>query len=341
MDSRSAKTEDRSRRRIRRVGIILLIIALAYMIVTFLTLFIVHGIVMKGFGYEKYNSKKYLVYADVAEDYPREHFYIKSGENNLSAYLYGKGNEEGVIIVSPGHGDANDIKIYEIRYFVDAGYEVICYDYTGYFTSEGDQFGGYTQSVYDLDALLCFVENDPYYEGKPLYLFGHSMGGYASLAVLNMEHSIAAVVAASPFDNSKDQWQVSVKRYTGWIYPIVKPVNSLFIQWKYGKDKDMSAIDGINHVDIPVLVLSAAEDVYYGNGPSPVYEKREAITNPKCKMRLMDQPGHDHHYDYFLTDAAIAYQRNTPEEGVDKELILQHNDNIMQYIIDFYKNDRK
>lgn len=29
------------------------------------------------------------------------------------------------IVVAPGHRDSHDIKLYEVRYFVDAGYQVL------------------------------------------------------------------------------------------------------------------------------------------------------------------------------------------------------------------------
>lgn len=135
---------------------------------------IIHGIVMGRFDYDRYDVDYNLVYDDVKNEYPRKTILFESGKNTLSAYLYGEDNEKGIIVVAPGHTDPNDIKLYEIRYFVDAGYSVICFDYTGCYTSECDSFGGYTQAVYDLDALLNYVENSDEFEDKLIYLFGHS-----------------------------------------------------------------------------------------------------------------------------------------------------------------------
>lgn len=315
---------------------ILLAICILYVPVVFLGVSIAHGIVMKGFGYEKYDSNKFLVYSDVESEYPRKTLTIPSGENHLSAYLYGAGNEKGIIVIPPGHGDANDIKLYEIRYFVDAGYEVVCFDYTGFFTSGGKSFGGYKQAVYDLDAVLSYLEKDEEYQKEPIYLFGHSMGGYASAAVLNMNHNIKAVVSASRFDNAKEQWQCSVKRFTGMAYPIIKPVNSLFISIKYGADKDLSAVDGINAVTIPVWVISAEDDVFYGGKKSPIYDKRDEITNKNCSFTLMTEEKHNHHYDYFLTDTALEYQESHPTGVIDKELYMQHDEQFMNRIVMFF-----
>ena len=113
-----------------------IVLAAIYFVIAPLVIAMIHGKVMSKCTYDEYKSEIYLVYDDVAADYPREKIQVPSGENNLSAYLYGKDNTKGLIVVSPGHRDANDVKLYEIMYFVDAGYQVICFDYTGCYTSE-------------------------------------------------------------------------------------------------------------------------------------------------------------------------------------------------------------
>ena len=311
--------------------------AVIYFIIAPLAVITAHGIVMSKCTYDRYDSKRFLVYDDVAEKYPREKFTVSSGNNSLSAYIYGKDNTKGVIVVSPGHTDANDIKLYEIRYFVDAGYRVICFDYTGCYTSEGDSFGGYTQAVYDLDSILTFCDNNEQFDDLPVYLFGHSMGGYASAAVLNRSHRIEAAVSASGFDSAGEQWECSVKRFTGPAYCIIRPINLAFIHFRYGDDAALSAVDGINSSDIPVLVISADNDVFYGGGRSPIYEKRDLITNDRCEFILMDKPEHNEHYSYFLTDAAVEYQKIAPKENIDKELYMQHDTAVLDMICDFYE----
>ena len=94
----------------------------------------------------------------------------------------------------------------------------------------------------------------------------------------------------------------------GIFYPIVKPFNPLFINLKYGDDKDLSAVDGINSVSIPVLVISAEEDLFYG-GKSPIYDKQNEIINPNCTFVLMD-----------------------------KELYREHDADVMNMIIEFFNN---
>ena len=243
-------------------GIIIITIAVISTLI-FSGVAIAHLVVFSRADYDKYDSDYFLVYDDIdKEKYPRVQIIVQSSENDISAFLYEVDDAKGLIVVAPGHRDANDIKLYEIRYFIDAGYSVVCLDYTGCYTSGGSSMKGYNQSVYDIDALLDFIEADEKFEELPIYLFGHSMGAYAVCAELRFEHNIAKVVAASGFNTPEEQWQYSIKRYTGIFYPIVKPFNSLFIALKYGDDKDLSAVDGINSVSIPVLVISAEADTY-------------------------------------------------------------------------------
>ena len=323
----------------KRILILFTIIAILYLIITPLTIFIVHSLVMSKCTYKEHDSDKFLIYADVAEKYPREKFEIASGKNTLSAWLYGKENSKGLIVVAPGHRDSNDKKLYEIMYFVDAGFQVLCFDYTGCYTSEGSTFGGYTQAVYDLDAVLSWCDKNEQFKTLPVYLFGHSLGGYAVTAVLNYPHRIDAVVSASGFNSAKEQWECSIKRFTGPAYFLIKPINLLFIHFKYGADKNLSAVSGINKTHIPVFVISAEDDIFYGGKTSPIYQKQNMITNQKCKYLLMDQPEHNGHYSYFLTDAAIEYQKTNPKDNIDKNLYMEHDKAIMQIICSFFNNN--
>lgn len=323
-------------RTIKRIIKMIIIGIVAMSVLIFSGVAIAHIIVFSRADYDQYDSDYNLVYDDIdKEKYPREQLIVQSGENDISAFLYMVQDAKGLIVVAPGHRDANDIKLYEIRYFVDAGYSVVCLDYTGCYTSSGNSMKGYSQSVYDIDALLDYIEADERFENTPICLFGHSMGAYAVCAELQFDHDIAKVVAASGFDTPEEQWQYSIKRYTGIFYPIIKPFNSLFIDLKYGDDKDLSAVDGINSVLIPVLVISAEEDLFYG-GKSPIYDRQNVIMNPNCTFVLMDEENHNGHYDYFLTDAALEYATDNPIPPIDKELYREHDVNVMDMIIEFF-----
>lgn len=332
-------TSSKRNKKIFKVIKVMVICALSLSMLIFCAIFIVHSVVFSRADYDQYDTEHYLLYEDIdAEKYPREQIFVQSEENTISAFYYPTTDSKGLIVVAPGHRDSNDIKLYEICYFVDAGYSVICLDYTGCYSSGGDSMRGYSQCVYDLDALLDYIEADEKFQNMSIYLFGHSMGAYAVSAVLQYNHDIEKVIAASGFDTPEEQWQYSIKRYTGIFYPIIKPFNTLFVNIKYGNDMDLSAIDGINSVEIPVLIISAEEDIFYG-GLSPLYEKQNEIVNPNCTFVLMDEENHNGHYDYFLTDAALEYQAQNPTVPIDKELYMEHDEKVMNMMIKFYENE--
>ena len=328
-------------KRLRKKHVIIVIsIAAGLSLICFIGVAIAHMSVFARAEYSEYASDRYLLYEDLdAARYPREYFHIQSGENQLAAYLYGANSNKGLIVISPGHRDANDIKLYEITYFVDAGWMVLCYDYTGCYNSEGGSMVGYTQSAHDLDAVLRFAETDDRLSAFPVMLFGHSLGGYASAAVLAHGHDVKAAIIASAFDTPKEQWTYSIERFTGVFHIPLLPFTSLFTAVTYGDDAGLSAIDGINATDTPVLVISGTEDEYYG-GESPVYKKRDLVSNPNCEFRLMEIQGHRGHYDYFLMDAAVRYQELVEREDfsgqIDKSLYMEHDKGFMDSLNNFF-----
>lgn len=91
---------------------------------------------------------------------------------------------------------------------------------------------GYTQSVHDLDAVLNFVEGSSSFNHIPVVLFGHSLGGYASAAVLQFGHTVDAAIIASGFDTPKEQWLYSIERYTGAFHYPLEPFTRLFLTFK-------------------------------------------------------------------------------------------------------------
>ena len=267
-----------------RIARYIIIGLLCLILVPFTAIAIAHTVIFRRYDYGSYDTRRYLTHDDIDhEQYPYETLEIPSGDHNLTGFLYGAGNTNGLIVLSPGHTDTTDIKLYETLSFVDAGWTVLSYDYTGCYNSEGASADGYTQSVHDLDAVLTCVENQSRFTDLPLVLFGHSLGAYASAAVLAYGHDVDAAIIASGFDTPKEQWTYSIERFTGPFHTLLTPFTQSFIALKYGDEKNLSAIDGINSVTIPVLVISGTQDEFYG-AESPIYAKRATIINPACEF---------------------------------------------------------
>ena len=169
--------------------------------VVFLALFAEYRRAFGRLDYDSFKSNKAFLYEETdTESYPRECVMIAVPEGEAAALFYKSPEKKGLILVAPGHTDPNDIKIYEVQSFVDAGYDVVCPDYHGCYNGTGEKgLGGYAGAAHDIDAVLTYVEGMPEYQDTPICLFGHSMGAYAVCASLSMNHRVKKVVAASGF----------------------------------------------------------------------------------------------------------------------------------------------
>ncbi len=325
----------------KKILLIIMVPFLAFSMLAFSGIHVAYQKVFSRADYNQYDTGKYLVYKDISSKYPREAVTIDSGKNKLAGYIYGTENSKGLIIISPGHRDPDDVKLYEIMYFVDAGWTVLCYDYTGCYNSTGGGMVGYTQSVADLDAVLRYAQTKKRFSKMPVMLFGHSLGAYASTAVLQYQHPVTAVAAASGFDDPVEQWEYSIEKYTGLFGALLKPYAKLYIDFRLGNKKGLTAMKGINSTKIPILIVSGTKDEFYG-GESKIFERRAHVTNPNCIFRLMTKKNHCGHYDYFLTDDSIEYRKQVDSgkvnSPVNKELYMEHDKQFMNYINDFFTN---
>lgn len=304
---------------------------------------IAHSRVFSRCEMSEYNTKYYYTYDEIDKTkYPREKVTIKSGDNTLDGNLYNPKSKKGLIIVSPGHRDYSEIKLPEIMSFVDHGFAVLSYDYTGCYASGGNSMVGYVQAPKDLNAVLNFVENKEQFKNMPVFLFGHSLGAYASTAVLNQKHNVKAVVAASGFDDPKEQWNYSIRRYTGVFGNLLAPFADLYMDVRFGSMAHYSAIDGINKSDIPVLLISGTDDEFYGK-VSSIYVHQDKITNKNCKMWVMSAKDRHGHYDYFLSEEGKKYQKSVDHGEVkfpiDKFLYMEHDEKLMNDINEFFEDN--
>lgn len=324
----------------KKAVVITFITFLVINVIAFIMLAIVHATVFRRYDFEQPTAM--LRQEDVDSNYPRELATFEAKGISLTAYIYGAKNTDGLIVVSAGQGNASEDLLPQIMYFVDMGFQVFTYDYTGSYRSDGKNTVGHIQSVIDLDHALAFIENEPRFDGLPVCLFGHSLGAYASLAVLQYNHPVHAVVAASSFNTPYEQMDYSIKKYTGPIGYMVKPHLWLYMNARFGKNAYLSAIDGINSSNIPILIYQGKNDSYYGD-ISTILAHREEIKNENCI--LIETEGH---YDYFFSDEAMQYRiavnakygKGSEEYylQIDKMQMNKLNPELMDNISSFFMN---
>lgn len=260
----------------------------------------------------EYSAK--LQFKDVAKEYPQELIKFPSGKNMLQGYLLGKENSKGLVVVVHGLGGGAEGYLSQILFFVQQGYQVFAYDNTGYHLSEGKNSVGLPQAVEDLESALAFIESEKRFAGFPVYLFGHSWGGYSVTAVLNKPHNVAAVAGASGFSNPNKMIREWSRRMVGKWSVAVNPFMILHQRVSFGKKLDIMAVDGINKAGIPVLLIHGSEDKTVRLDGAALFSCKKDIKNPKVEYLLWEKEGNNGHLEVLYTADAVAYGKQLGKE---------------------------
>lgn len=254
-----------------------------------------------------------LRYADVREDYPRRPMEFYSGENRLQAYVYGEDNDKGLVVMSHGMGGGHEGYIPDITWFVDHGWRVFAFDNTGSCESEGESIVGLVQSALDLDAALTYIEGNEELSGLERVLYGHSWGGYAVTAVLNFDHDVAASASIAGYSEPVEMAAEWGKNMVGGLIYLEYPFLWLNNKLSFGEYSDMSAVDGINNTDVPVLIVHGdGDDVVKYNGAG-IISRKDKIINPNVSYLTLSNEGRNGHNTVFLSQGASEYMSELEE----------------------------
>ncbi len=267
----------------------------------------------------------FLRYSDVS-GYPRSVIQFNSGENKLTAYICGEENQKGLVVISHGLGYGAEDYLAQTLYFVDHSWRVFTFDNTGVYQSEGKSQVGLSQSSIDLNAALAYIEKDPTLSKLPLMLYGHSWGGYAVTAVLNYDHNITAVVSIAGFNTPNELMLEDAKSEMGLFAYLEYPFMVKYQSRLFGDSAKLSAVEGINRVDTPVMIIHGTGDESISYTGASIISHRAEITNPNVVHQTISTQNHNGHKSLFKSDAALNYadQLNQEYQNIND----QYNGNI-------------
>ena len=263
---------------------------------------------MYGQNYRRYSYDPYVATARY-EDYKdlnRREVEFYSGKNKLHGYVYGENNKR-MIVFSHGIWSGHEDYMAFLKWFIDRGYAVFAYDYTGYNKSQGSNARGLSQSMIDLDNALTFIEHDSKLKEHDLFLMGHSWGAYATASVLRYKHNVKAAVSLSGFNNpeeiSLDVTEKTLGKATYLLTPFLK-----LNQYRLFKDNgNVNAVDSINSTNIPVLIVHANEDKFIKFDKTSIIAKKDQITNKNVQYYVVTQKYINDHSSY-VNDAPSALE---------------------------------
>ena len=131
--------------------------------------------------------------------------FIGDRGQTLCAYLYYRGEprRDTLVMLDHGMGCGHNSYLGEIDVITRRGYTVFTYDHTGTMRSGGEDIGGFSQSLCDLDRAVRFVRSLPEYKGARLSVIGHSWGGFSAMNIAALHPEISHAVALSGFISPK------------------------------------------------------------------------------------------------------------------------------------------
>lgn len=140
------------------------------------------------------------------------------------------------------------------------------------------------------------------------------------------------------------------------MYPFVQIYNTAL----FGQYSGMTAVDGINKSNVPVLIIHGTEDGTIGYGKSSIISEKENITNPNAQFITLDGGGHNNifytkealeYINEFNKDYRVIYDQyngEIPEDVLeeiysnsDRELINTPNEELLSQIENFFVEQMK
>lgn len=301
-------------------------------------------------------------YHRVDQRLQRSTFFFPSGRWKLQGYFYPCPDAKGMVVVCHGmHAGADDY-IPFIEYFVRNGYAVFTYDCQGTYASEGDSTVGMCTPLVNLDHALTYIENDKQLSQYPLFLFGHSWGGYAATSVLALHKNIRGCAAVAPFNSGYTLIVEKGKEYSGPFsdkladgFP--KEFLDAYQKLLFKDYTKYDAVKGINSTEVPVYIAHGSSDMVISFGHQSVISHSDEIRrdNVTYYVGTDAQAGHN---TILHSPRAVAYQEKvekdlkrlkkeynrdlTQEEqtefcnGVDHALYSEVNMELMQNILNMF-----
>lgn len=294
-------------KRVNWVLLGLLGVVLVYGVVSMVIVAVVYGGQFPRYDRPDMSVSAGLRYEDIEADYPRDLVSFKSGDNLLQGYVYGSGQDRGLVVLAHGIGGGADSYLAQIAYFVDQGWCVFAYDATGSFDSEGKSTRGFPQGLLDLRAALDFIEGEGSLSSLPVLLFGHSWGGYAVANVLHFGYDVAGVVSVSGADSSLGMISEQGRRMMGGFIDFQVPFLGFYEWLLFGDVASLKGSEAVFGSDVPVLVIHGRNDEFVSYDGVSLYSRVVGSDEGNVRSLLLSEPGRSGHGDLFDSLSSLKY----------------------------------
>ncbi len=217
--------------------------------------------VYKGYFFKRADdvgTEKYFSHEDFVGLRAKSYGFISSKGHKLQGwfYFYDDYDTSRLIIWDHGIGGGHRSYMKEIEMLCANGFLVFAYDHTGCMDSEGENTGGLTQSLCDLNDCIKALKADADVNTDDISVMGHSWGGYATLNIVAFHPDIKRIVSLSGFISARamhDQVLTDVARlYKKDIYKLEASSNPQYV--------DCNAIDALRNSNVKALIIHSEDD---------------------------------------------------------------------------------
>ena len=301
-------------------------------------------------------------YGKIKEILPRERLSFTSGSAKLSAYYYPSEDALGLVVLAHGFRAGADDYLPLIEAIVKGGYAVFTYDATGTYDSGGDSAVGMCQSLCDLDRALTYIRKTARYSDMPLFLVGHSWGGYAAASVLELHPEVKACVCIAPMNDGTKIMLEKAEEHTGKIAYAAKPIFDAYQKYLFGDYVNYNGVRGINSTDIPILIAQGVDDTVITMKGQSITAYRDKLTNPNVSY-YFGKGAQGSHTGIWHSAAAEEYRKKVASElkmrssrlgreltyaekcdfysGVDHRLYSEVNSELVELMLNTFKKPIK
>lgn len=270
-------------------------------------------------------SIKYQLPSDFKNLNVRKDYFLNNKKARLSLYEYSKKDSKplGLVLLSHGIGGGHFYLLPLINYLCERGLMVLAFDHYASGTSEGKRIESLAQGGIDVKYALKYIDN--HYD-LPLYVLGHSWGGYSVAQGLRFSKKILKCVSISGLDS-----EATMANGPKALVPLIRTFVRVCGFTKYGKYSFYSSYSAFKKTNAKVLYIQGKEDATVSPNITG-YRYQKAFKNKEnIKVVMMDQKGHAPIVTY---ESQLAQMRVMKQFGMLGGYLVP-----LEVYVDFNKNN--
>ena len=231
-------------------------------------------------------SIKYPLPSDYTNLNVRKDYFLNNKKARISLYEYCKKDTKplGLVLLSHGIGGGHFYLLPLINYLCERGLMVLAFDHYASGTSEGKKIESLAQGALDVKYALKYI--DKHYD-LPLYVLGHSWGGYSVAQGLRYSKKILKCVSIAGLDS-----EAAMATGPKPLIPLIRAFVKICGFTKYGKYSFYTSYSAFKKTHTKVLYIQGKTDLTV-SPKTTGYRYQKAFKNKKnIQVIMMDKKGH-------------------------------------------------